>query len=159
MRRQAMVRPDSERTRSEVLRVIWFTGTGGQLIMLATNLPARSCRNNLPRRIKSGRRKRKPDNNLARARKTRQESPPRRYGSIETPLLTNTADKPITSTPPAEPRLAGGPPYPKARSTAPHITSAGPSVPRNLHADAARRRCSSAGIPGPCAKSFEINDK
>ena len=38
--RQAMVRLGSERTRSEVLRVIWFTGTGGQLIMLATNLSA-----------------------------------------------------------------------------------------------------------------------
>ena len=38
--RQAMVRLGSERTRSEVLRVIWFLGTGGQLIMLATNLPA-----------------------------------------------------------------------------------------------------------------------
>ena len=35
-----MVRLGSERTRSEVLRVIWFTGTGGQLIMLATNLSA-----------------------------------------------------------------------------------------------------------------------
>ena len=36
--RQAMVRLGSESTLSEVLRVIWFTGTGGQLIMLATNL-------------------------------------------------------------------------------------------------------------------------
>ena len=35
-----MVRLGSERTRSEVLRVIWFLGTSGQLIMLATNLPA-----------------------------------------------------------------------------------------------------------------------
>lgn len=38
--RQAMVRLGSERTLSEVLRVIWFTGTGGQLLMLATNLTA-----------------------------------------------------------------------------------------------------------------------
>lgn len=38
--RQAMVRLGSESTLSEVLRVIWFTGTGGQLIMLATNMSA-----------------------------------------------------------------------------------------------------------------------
>ena len=38
--RQAMVRLGSERTLSEVLRVIWLTGQGGQLIMLATNLQA-----------------------------------------------------------------------------------------------------------------------
>lgn len=36
--RQAMVRLGSKHTLSEVLRVIWFTGTGGQLIMLATNM-------------------------------------------------------------------------------------------------------------------------
>lgn len=36
--RQAMVRLGSEHTLSEVLRVIWFEGTGGQLIMLATNM-------------------------------------------------------------------------------------------------------------------------
>lgn len=36
--RQAMVRLGSERTLSEVLRVIWFAGTGGQIIMLATNM-------------------------------------------------------------------------------------------------------------------------
>lgn len=38
--RQAMVRLGSARTLSEVLRVIWLTGAGGQLLMLATNLPA-----------------------------------------------------------------------------------------------------------------------
>jgi IS4 transposase len=38
--RQAMVRLGTEKTLSEVLRVIWFTGQGGQLIMLATNLSA-----------------------------------------------------------------------------------------------------------------------
>lgn len=36
--RQAMVRLGTESTLSEVLRVIWFTGTGGQIIMLATSL-------------------------------------------------------------------------------------------------------------------------
>lgn len=38
--RQAMVRLGTESTLSEVLRVIWLTGTGGQIIMLATNLSA-----------------------------------------------------------------------------------------------------------------------
>ena len=38
--RQARVRLGKDHTLSEVLRVIWFTGTGGQLIMLATNMPA-----------------------------------------------------------------------------------------------------------------------
>lgn len=38
--RQAMVRLGTESTLSEVLRVIWFTGSGGQIIMLATNLGA-----------------------------------------------------------------------------------------------------------------------
>ena len=36
--RQAMVRLGSGDTLSEVLRVIWFTGMDGQIIMLATNL-------------------------------------------------------------------------------------------------------------------------
>jgi hypothetical protein len=34
------VRPGKAHTLSEVLRVIWFTGTGGQLIMLAANMAA-----------------------------------------------------------------------------------------------------------------------
>lgn len=38
--RQAKVRLGKDHTLSEVLRVIWFTGTGGQLIMLATNMAA-----------------------------------------------------------------------------------------------------------------------
>jgi hypothetical protein len=38
--RQAMVRLGSERTLSEVLRVIWLTGQSGQLLMLATSLTA-----------------------------------------------------------------------------------------------------------------------
>jgi hypothetical protein len=38
--RHAMVRLGSGRTLSEVLRVIWFRGTGWQLLMLATNLSA-----------------------------------------------------------------------------------------------------------------------
>lgn len=40
VQRQALVRLGSERTLSEVLRVVWVLGVGGQLLMLATNVPA-----------------------------------------------------------------------------------------------------------------------